>query len=345
MSRILNWGIIGTGHMASTIATAINTTKNNNIIAVGSRTLSKAKDFAIKHSINNYYDSYDALTKISAIDIIYIALPHYLHAEWAIKFAKAKKGVLCEKPSTINYRSMVEVSHAVKSNSVFYMEAFMYKYSAQTRELMKLIANNTIGKIHLISSSFCYNNRHLEYSKTPIEGKGSILDVGCYTLSMARMIASTALRKTSPKVTLFQSSGILNAAEKYDEVAICTLEFENQILAELSSSITVEKKHWLTILGSKGRIEIPSPWFCRDQNEDCNISRIFIYEYSSRFEREMLIENDANVYQLEIAYVYKNFCAERVRNHLLNDSLQNSFLIDKWRNQINVERSFDSIES
>ncbi|MGN0574509.1 MAG: Gfo/Idh/MocA family protein, partial [Ruminococcus sp.] len=76
----MNIGILGTGSIAHKMADTIIRMDNNvNLYAVASRTSEKAKMFAEKFGIPNYYASYEELAKDINTDLIYIATPHSRH--------------------------------------------------------------------------------------------------------------------------------------------------------------------------------------------------------------------------------------------------------------------------
>ena len=77
---------------------------------------------------------YEDLLADADVDAIYVALPHPLHAEWAIKSLRAGKHVLCEKPFTVNYAAQaMAVAEAARAANRFVMEAFMYRCHPQTQ--------------------------------------------------------------------------------------------------------------------------------------------------------------------------------------------------------------------
>jgi len=55
------------------------------------------KRYRVKHAFS--YDEYDEC--LSLVDAVYIALPNSMHAEYAIRAARAGVHVLCEKPMAV----------------------------------------------------------------------------------------------------------------------------------------------------------------------------------------------------------------------------------------------------
>ena len=67
---------------------------NAEVVAVYTRDLQKAKAFAEKHQIPQYYDSVDDCIERSGCDVVDICLPNYLHAEATLKAAAAGTGAI-----------------------------------------------------------------------------------------------------------------------------------------------------------------------------------------------------------------------------------------------------------
>ena len=90
----MKFGILSTAKIANKVSKAIHGSKYGTLMAVASRNLEKAKEFAKENNIPKYYGSYDELLNDSDIDAIYVPLPTNLAAEWCIKIANAGKHVL-----------------------------------------------------------------------------------------------------------------------------------------------------------------------------------------------------------------------------------------------------------
>ena len=82
------------------------------------------------------YDTYDALIKtlISMLSIFHCPT---VFTEWTIKAARAKKHVLCEKPAASDAKEARHTIDTCKAEGVLYMEAFMYQFNPNMRELRR----------------------------------------------------------------------------------------------------------------------------------------------------------------------------------------------------------------
>ena len=147
MGAHLRWGILGTGAIANTFATALPQSRTGRLVAVGSRTADSARKFAARHGDGRAHGSYDALLADPEVDAVYIATPHPQHAEWCIRAARAGKHILCEKPITLNHAEAMVVAEAAREAGVFLMEAFMYRCHPQTQRIVELIRG--LSLIHI----------------------------------------------------------------------------------------------------------------------------------------------------------------------------------------------------
>ena len=260
----LRWGIIGAGNIAGSLVEAMKQTDSGEVLAVASRNTEKARSFADRNGIPNAYGRYEDLLGDPEIDAVYITTPHPLHAQWAIRCAEAGKHILCEKPMTMNWPDTMSVIDAARRHNVFLMEAFMYRSTPQTAKLVELIRAGAIGDVCMIDATFAFQSSWNPKSRLldPKLGGGAILDVGCYTMSMARLIAGTALGRDVAEPIQITGCGRIGKTG-VDEWAAATLKFEGDIVARLATGIQCGQDNKVIVHGRKGRIEVPAPWFCQ----------------------------------------------------------------------------------
>src|SRR4051812_35485874 len=116
MAQKLLWGILGTGNIAKAFAEGLATAKSGSLLAVGSRGREPAEAFGAKYNIPRRHASYQALLDDDQVQAVYIATPHPMHAEWAIKAARAKKHILVEKPIGLNHAEAMAIIEAAAAN-------------------------------------------------------------------------------------------------------------------------------------------------------------------------------------------------------------------------------------
>lgn len=339
----IRWGVLGTGNAAAVITQAINASSTSMVSAVASRSKQKAKNFSAKHNVLNSYSSYEELLADDDIDAVCIALPHNLHAEWSIKAAVAKKHILCEKPAAINASSASQVIDVVIQNDVFYMEGFMYRCHAQTKKLIELLREEVIGKIYLIEASFCYygvfDDDQIEQKK--ISGGGGILDVGCYPISMARLIASIANKVDSIRPIEVNGMAHIGSKSMSDDYAVAILRFQGDIFAQISCGVSLEHRNDLRIFGSKGSIHIPSPWVPGGSGPGETV--IYVKKTGDREIQEIKVTTTIGLYEQEINTVAENIINRQAPEVSLQDTLDNMVTIELWRRSVSLGHTKDSI--
>lgn len=255
MAEHLRWGILATGRIAHQFAGGVKASKTGELLAVGSRTLDSAKAFCDQHG-GKPYGSYEELLADPKVDAVYIATPHHLHAEWTIKAALAGKGILCEKPFTLNAAEAEESIRAVKEAGVFFMEAFMYRCSPQTLKAKQLVDEGALGDIRMIASEFGFNASR-DWDNFRLDGAvggGALMDVGTYCVSFSRLIAGTEPIRAAymPKMN----------PRGYDETGSGALLFPNGINAHFGTAIHQHLENKARFFGSEGMLEIDAPWKC-----------------------------------------------------------------------------------
>ncbi|UGB32077.1 Gfo/Idh/MocA family protein [Metabacillus sp. B2-18] len=263
----IRWGIIGSANIAKgSVIPGIQQSETGEVVAIASRGLEKAKETAEQLNIPKAYGSYEELLQDPEIEAVYIPLPNHLHKEWTIRAAEAGKHVLCEKPLALNANEAEEMVTACERAGVIFAEAFMYRYHPRYKLINELIGSGEIGEIRSIHGTFTFNNANdsgnVRYKKE--WGGGSLYDVGVYPVSAARMILNE-----EPKAATVHAF----FSEKHDDVDMMAsgiLEFDKGVALTFDCGMWAAFRNELEILGTKGRIELPSA-FITHQNEQDHI--------------------------------------------------------------------------
>tara|TARA_Y100000294_G_scaffold104935_1_gene97514 strand:- start:601 stop:1245 length:645 start_codon:yes stop_codon:yes gene_type:complete len=214
----------------------------------------------------------------------------------------------------------------------------MYRYHPQTIKLLQIINDNLIGNLISMSSYFGNNiikkNFFFGITRTKINKKnrlfdknlagGSILDLGCYPVSMSTLIAELKSQTNHKKTEIINSKKDFDKLE-VDVDSYALLKFDNNFIANIGCSFKKNIGQETIIIGSKGTIKVHKTWNC---------------------DPSVIIIND-KIYE-ENQTKYKNIYAyeiESISNSLLNKSLKPDFpgvhrleteknmeIIEKWIN-------------
>ena len=332
---MLKWGIIGTGLIANRFATGVQKSEFNEIVAVASRNEQTAKDFAQKFAVKKYYGSYDAMLLDAEVEAVYISTPHPMHAEWAIKAARAKKHILVEKPIGINADEAKAVADIAEREGVFMMEAFMYRCHPQLERIKEIIDSQILGTIRMIYSEFSYNADfdpcHRLFSQEL--GGGGILDVGCYPISFIRRIAGFVSGKEFLNPTRVEASATFSPTGT-DGTATAILEFENGVIANAVTGVQLMGGSGAKIVGTDGWLEVLNPWVPNLGSK--SVLRL-TKDYGETFE-EIKVPFDKELYEYESdeveAHVKQN--SNAIRAMSVEDTIGNMETLDRWRKAIGM---------
>lgn len=202
----VRWGVIGPGRIANRFAASLAAVPGARLVAVASRDLARAQDFARRHGAERTFGDYASLYRDDGVDAIYIATPHAQHAAVAIDALSAGKPVLCEKPITVNAAQARDVFAAASANQRFVMEAFWSRFLPVYGRVRRWLADGSIGAVTGIESYFGYAQpRDLDDRlwRADLAG-GALLDVGVYCISMSQFLFRGPLKLLEASATVGQ---------------------------------------------------------------------------------------------------------------------------------------------
>jgi xylose dehydrogenase (NAD/NADP) len=255
MSEAVRWGFLSTANINAKLLAGAAKSDRVEIVAVASRDEARAEAYAREHRIQRAHGTYEALLQDTEVEAVYISLPNSMHVDWSVGALEAGKHVLCEKPLS---RHPVEVERAFDTADRvgrILMEAFMYRHNPQTKRLRELVNEGAIGRLRLIRAVFSFPlsdspNVRLD----PALDGGGLMDVGCYCVSGARLLAGEPVQVYGEQVA---------AATGVDEVFTGLLRFAGDVLAELDCGLALPMRDELEAIGERGSIFLDDPWHCR----------------------------------------------------------------------------------
>lgn len=326
----LRWGILGPGSIAKTFAEALELTESGGLTAVGSRSLEKSQKFCAEKPGVTALGTYEELISSDLVDAVYIATLHPFHAQWAVRALEAGKHVLCEKPLTLNAAETEAVLLAAERSGKTFAEAFMYRHYPQTAMACEWIRSGKLGEVCHIEASFCFDQGPKPEGRHQANelGGGGILDLGCYPLSMARLLAGAAEGKPFAEPLEFKALGHLDPETGTDSRAFGILRFHRDLIATISCAMRMFGDNNVRVRGSNGMMTIPSPWF--------GGGKLKFLDYQDWKEVEEEAPSDKHPYVYEI----ENFAAAVANNRRevaqmpWKDTLGNMRGLDRWREEL-----------
>ncbi|MCM6775318.1 Gfo/Idh/MocA family oxidoreductase [Nocardia sp. CDC159] len=252
--RKIRWGILATGSIAHAFVKDLRLLPDAEVVAVASRTEEAAHAFAAEHGIARAYGAWSGLAGDPDVDVVYVATPHPAHHAASALCLEAGKAVLCEKPLTLDAERGADLVRIARDAGVFLMEAMWTRCVPAILALRESLAAGVIGEPRLVHADFSvdFGAGPGHRVRDPKLGGGSLLDVGIYALTIARLVFG-APDSITARATL--------TPEGVDETSAITLGHPGGGVAVVTSSIAVDGPCSATVSGTEGRIELGRDFF------------------------------------------------------------------------------------
>jgi predicted dehydrogenase len=249
----LRWGILGPGRIATRMVGAVAGCARGELVAVGSRDASRAARFTADHGIARSFGSYEALVASPDVDVIYIALPNHLHVPWTIRALEAGKHVLCEKPLALAAHDVDAIAAACERTGLIAAEGFMYLHHPQILRTLELVRSGALGPLELVKGTFSFFlTDEGDVRVDPTMGGGSVWDVGCYPVSMARRIAGEEPDQVDAYAR-FDDRGV-------DRTFLGQLHFPSGLLAQFDSGFAAPHRERIEVVGHDASLVLEHPF-------------------------------------------------------------------------------------
>ena len=265
----VRWGLLGTARINDAILEGARQATRAQVVAVGSRDQGRAEAYAAEKGLPIAHGSYQALLADPGVDAVYISLPNALHHPWTMAALRAGKHVLCEKPYSRRPEEVEEAFDLAAERGLVLAEAFMWR---QTPMVARFLAElPSIGRLQLVRASFSFvlSDEADIRVDAGLDG-GSLMDVGCYTVSAARLIAGAEPEAVEAMADL-DATGV-------ERRLVGLLRFPGGVLAQVASGFTTDHRS-VEAIGTEGSLRMVDPWhgrpsvILRDDGETIELER------------------------------------------------------------------------
>ena len=249
MTRIVRWGILGTGRIARDFAVGLRATPDAVLAAVASRSSEGAQAFAQQFDVPLAFGAYEELADSPDVDIVYIATPHPMHAANALLALRGGKAVLCEKPFAMNRREAGEIVALARAKNLFLMEAMWTRFMPALAEVRRVIASGEIGTVTQLHADFGFSATPDPAHRVndPALGGGALLDLGIYPLSIACALLG--------RVETVQAQAIMGETG-VDLTTAFTMRHAGGTLSVCSCSLRARAPSELVVSGTRGSVRM-----------------------------------------------------------------------------------------
>tara|TARA_Y100000389_G_scaffold171077_1_gene178528 strand:+ start:71 stop:1096 length:1026 start_codon:yes stop_codon:yes gene_type:complete len=337
----INWGIIGLGNIARSFSDGFLNCDNAQLLAVSSNKNEKLNQFKHNFKLKKEYlfNNYEDLIKCEDVDIVYIALPNNLHFRWIMKCIKENKNILIEKPAVRNFTEAKKIEKEIIDRNLFFSEGYMYRYYPQIKKVIEILKTDQLGKLISMETTFSNNllfkkkffffkkKRKIKSDNRLFNknlGGGSILDLGCYTISFSLLIASLI---DGLDLKNFKLKNIKKemGSTGVDIEAEADLIFENGFKSKIKSSFQDDYKDTV-IVGEKGSLLIKDVWH----------SAPLIEKKIGKDKIKIFNEESTNLYSYQIDNISKSLLENKKETFFpgftIKDTILNTKILESWIN-------------
>ena len=352
----VRFGIIGYGNMGSAHSRYFDENKvpEGELIAIADNNpqkLEKAKEkFGGKYK---YFDNADEMIESGTIDAIIIAIPHYFHAEYAIKGFKAGLHVMSEKPAGVYTKQVNEMIAAAEKTDRKFGIMFQMRNLPVNLNIKKVVSSGELGEIKRVNMVFTDWYRSQSYYDSGAwratwagEGGGVLLNQCPHSLDLWQWL----LGMMPTKIRAFCHNGKWHNIEVEDDVS-AYFEYANGATGLFTTSTAdTPGVTRIEITGNNGRLLAESNKLTFYKSEKGE--REFNAEYTGGFgnpkHEKIEIDCSGNTFEDHPA-ILKNFCAAILRNEplfvpgqegLKGVTLSNAMHLSSWLDKT-VELPFD----
>ncbi|HEX6192271.1 MAG TPA: Gfo/Idh/MocA family oxidoreductase [Chitinophagaceae bacterium] len=204
------------------------------VVAVYSRHAERAKSFAAKHKISNWYTDIEKIINDSGCDVVDICLPNFRHAEATLLAADAGKHIIIEKPLAVTLEEADAMIAACKKAGVKLMYAEELCFAPKYERVRHMVKEGAIGEIYMLKQSEKHSGPHSDwFYDIKLAGGGVLMDMGCHGIAWLRWMLGNAKAKN---VYASMSTVLHKNRTGAEDNSIIIIEFENGVTGIVENS-------------------------------------------------------------------------------------------------------------
>ncbi|UDY34984.1 Gfo/Idh/MocA family protein [Dermatobacter hominis] len=248
---MVRWGVIGPGGIATRFGNAMTAVDDGEIVAVSSRSIDRARDYADRFGVASAYEGVDDLLADDRVDVVYVATPHSRHEADSLAALAAGKPVLCEKAFALDAAQASRMVEAARAAGLFLMEALWSRFLPGYRRLRELLDEGAIGDPLLVEADFGFQKpfdpAHRLFDLA--QGGGALLDLGIYPVQLCTFVLGLPDRVVA--------DGVVGPSGA-DETVAALLHHRHDRLGVVKASTQVPMACTARIAGTQGWVDIPA---------------------------------------------------------------------------------------
>jgi len=254
---MMKLAIIGSGNIVHDFLTITKDLKNTELTAIigTTRSIDILDQLKSEYHIGAVYTDFDTALAESDFDTVYVAVPNFLHYQFAKKALENGKNVISEKPFTVKLAEFIDLKEIAMKNHLVLLEAITNQYLQNYVDLKEKLPE--LGDLKLIESNYSqYSSRYdaFEAGKIlpafdPKKGGGALMDLNIYNIHFI-----VGLLGRPEKI-----SYLPNIERNIDTSGILMLDYGNSKAVAIGAKDSVSPIRKTVVQGNKGSIVVNGP--------------------------------------------------------------------------------------
>jgi predicted dehydrogenase len=227
--------MLGTGLIGGFYTQALQRRGREQVLAVYSRTLQRARDFARRWDIPRWTADLEEAVGDSQTQVVVVGLPNDLHRKAVELAARAGKAVLCTKPLARTGAESRRMLETVEQAGVFagYLEDLVY--TPKTLKALETVRSGALGRILWVRSREAHSGPHSAWFWDRTQaGGGAIVDLGCHCIEIIRSFVG---KEVYPREVLCWADTLAHPVESEDN-SVTLIRFDGGALGQFEVSWT-----------------------------------------------------------------------------------------------------------
>ena len=248
MTDPMRLGMVGCGDIAGYTAMFARFNRRISLPACCDSSAEKAQVFARRHKIPTFYTSFEQMLEKTALDAVYLAVPHHLHFPMAQAAIQAGLHVFIEKPITRTLSEAFALADQAEQAHICLGVNYQYRYDIGCYALAQAARRGDLGTIHAARCNIpwqraaSYFHQAGWHARLDTAGGGSLLTQGSHMLDIVLWALGG-----QPHTAMGYTTRRKFKQVEVEDLAHGQLEMQGGALIQISSSMVANPEQALTI--------------------------------------------------------------------------------------------------
>lgn len=208
MVRKIGYAVVGLG-VGMRHAEAAANSKNANLIAVCDLKQEKLDKIKERYPETLTYLDFDEMLKNPDIDVVSIAVPSGMHADFAVKAMKAGKNVLVEKPVDITVEAALRIEKARQETGMKAGVVHQNRYNPDMPLMHDAVVSGKIGKVLFGDFAVKWYRTQDYYDNGgwrgtwEMDGGGSLMNQAVHTIDLMQWIMNSDVESVTSQMAVY----------------------------------------------------------------------------------------------------------------------------------------------